>query len=152
MSKTVPFQVIQFSISVQFSCIWLIDRTPSVTTTPDQDWPGSDGNDGLLCIPQIFSITEISPSDCTMSYKGHSLRGSYPSAKKHSVYLTLPTDWAKYNFSTIAKVTLATIVDGNPNAPFYSATTLSCRGGRYSLPLTVLFYPYPWSIPSKAQC
>ena len=31
------------------------------------------------------------------------------------------------------KVKLATIVEGNPNAPFSIATTPMCRGGRYSL-------------------
>ena len=33
------------------------------------------------------------------------------------------------------KVKLATIVEGNPRAPFSIATTPRCRGGRYSLEL-----------------
>ena len=32
------------------------------------------------------------------------------------------------------KVKLATIVEGNPKAPFSIATTPMCRGGRYSFP------------------
>ena len=32
------------------------------------------------------------------------------------------------------KVKLATIVEGNPKAPFSIATTPRCRGGRYSFP------------------
>ena len=34
----------------------------------------------------------------------------------------------------IYKVKLATIVEGNPKAPFSIATTPRCRGGRYSFP------------------
>ena len=34
------------------SSIWLIDRTISDTTTPGQSGPGSDGNEGVLRIPQ----------------------------------------------------------------------------------------------------
>ena len=39
MSKTAPFQTIQFCISTQFSSIWPIDSA----TTPEQSGPGSDG-------------------------------------------------------------------------------------------------------------
>ena len=34
------------------------------------------------------------------------------------------------------KVKLATVVEGNPKAPFSIATTPKCRGGRYSFPYT----------------
>ena len=57
MSKAVLFQTIQFSISTQFSSIWPIDRTLSGVTTPSQSGPGSDGNEGILCIPQSSNIT-----------------------------------------------------------------------------------------------
>ena len=36
MSKSVPFQAIQFSISIQFSSIWPIDKTLSGAMTPGQ--------------------------------------------------------------------------------------------------------------------
>ena len=68
MSKIVLFQTIQFSISTQFSSIWPIDRTLPGATTPGQSGPGSDGNQGVLCIPQSSSITGTSPSDCLVSY------------------------------------------------------------------------------------
>ena len=65
-------------------------------TTPGQSGPGSDGNKGVLRIPQSTSITEISPSDRLVSYLGHSLAGrAYPLAEKQSVYSTAPADWAK---------------------------------------------------------
>ena len=51
MSKTVPFQIIQFTISTQFSSTWTIDRTLSGTTTLGQCEPGSDGSEGVLRIP-----------------------------------------------------------------------------------------------------
>ena len=79
MSKTVLFQAIQFSISTLFSSIWPIDRTLSGATTPGQSRPGGDGNEGVFHIPQSSSITEVSLSDCLVSYPGHSLRESYPS-------------------------------------------------------------------------
>ena len=45
----------------------------SGATTPDQSGPGSDGNEGVLCIPQSSNITGASPSDCLVSYQGHML-------------------------------------------------------------------------------
>ena len=86
--KTALFQVIPFIISWQFSSMWLIDRTLSGTTTSSQSGPGGDDNEGKLCIPQSSSITGASPSDCLVSYTGHSLDrwGSYSSAEMHSIY------------------------------------------------------------------
>ena len=87
MSKPVLFQTIQFSISMQFSCILPIERTLSDATTPGQSEPGNDGNEEVLRVPQRSSITGTSPSDCLVSYPGYSLgRGSYPSAEVQSVY------------------------------------------------------------------
>ena len=39
-----------------------MDRTLSGATTPGQSGPGSNGNEGLLGIPQSSSITGASPS------------------------------------------------------------------------------------------
>ena len=72
MSKTALFQIVQFSISTQFSSIRPMDRTLSDATTPGQSEPRSVGNEGVSCISQSSSITEISPSDCLVSYLGHS--------------------------------------------------------------------------------
>ena len=49
--------------------------TLSGATTMGQIGPGSNGNEGVLCIPQSSSITGTSPSDCLVSYTGHSLGG-----------------------------------------------------------------------------
>ena len=54
--------------------------------TPGQSGPGSDGNKGVHHIPQSSSITGTSPSDCLVSYPGHSLGGGFPSAEVQSVY------------------------------------------------------------------
>ena len=75
---SVLFQAIQFSIRMQFSSIWPIDRTLSV----GQRGPGSDGIERVLRIPQSSSITGISPSDCLVSYPGHLSGGAYHSAEK----------------------------------------------------------------------
>ena len=41
----------------------------------------------------------------------------------------------------IIKIKLATLVKGNPKAPFLIATTPRCKGGCYSIPLIVPLYP-----------
>ena len=53
----------------------LLVRALSGATTPGQSGPGSDGNEGVLRIPQISSTAGTSPSDCLVSYPGHSLGG-----------------------------------------------------------------------------
>ena len=63
MSKRVLFQPVQFSISTQFSSIWHVDKTLSDATTPGMRGPGSDSNEGVLCIAESSSITGTSPSD-----------------------------------------------------------------------------------------
>ena len=40
-----------------------------------QSRSGSNGNERVLCIPQSTNITRTSPSDCLVSYPGHSLWG-----------------------------------------------------------------------------
>ena len=80
---------------MQFSSIWPIDRTLSGATTLGQSGPGSNGNEVVLLIPQSSCITGTSPSDCLVSYLGHLLGESYPSAEKQSVYSTAPADWAE---------------------------------------------------------
>ena len=79
--KTVLFKVIQFRISTLFSSMWLTDRTLSGALTPSESGPGSNGNEEMFCIPQSSSITGTSPLDCLVSYPGHWLRESYPSAE-----------------------------------------------------------------------
>ena len=76
--KIFLFQIIQFSISTQFSSIWPTDRTLSSATTPGQSWPGSDGSEVVLLIPQSSTITGTSPSDCSVSFPGYSLVGVLP--------------------------------------------------------------------------
>ena len=75
------------------SSIYPIHRALSGATIPSQSGPGSNDNEGVLCIPQSSSITGTSPSDCLVSYSGHSLEGSYTSAEVQSVYSTAPADW-----------------------------------------------------------
>ena len=83
----------QFSLELYAYTIWPIDWTLSGATTPDQSGPGSDGNEGVLRIPKSSSITEASPSDCLVSYLGHSLwGGSCFSEEMPSVYFTAPAN------------------------------------------------------------
>ena len=50
------------------SSILLIDRTQSSATTLGQSVPGSNGNKGVLLIPQN-SMTAASPSEGLMSFQ-----------------------------------------------------------------------------------
>ena len=92
------------------SSIWPIDRTLSGVTTLGQSGSGSDGNEGVLCILQSFSITAASSSDCLVSYPGHSLREFYPSAEMQSVYSTASPDWARKNWEIDLQSGLSQIV------------------------------------------
>ena len=67
------------------------------TTTPGQSGPGSNGNEVVFYIPQIFG-TGTSPSTALESYLGHSFMGqvSYSSAEKRSAYSTAPADRTVY--------------------------------------------------------
>ena len=94
MSKTDLFQTIQFSISALFISIWTLDRTLSGDTISGQSEPGSDGNEGVLRIPQNSCITGTWSSDYLVLCPGYSLGESYSSAEMHSVYSTTLTDWA----------------------------------------------------------
>ena len=80
-------QTIQFSIGTHFNSICPIYRTLSGATTLDQSEPGSDGNEGILCIPQSSSITEASLSDCLVSYPGHLLWESLTPVQRFSWYI-----------------------------------------------------------------
>ena len=90
MSKQSYFK--QFSLAkVQFNSIGPIDRTLSGATTPDQSGPGSDGNEGVLRIPQSSTISGTSPSDCLVSSEDTCWWG-VGLAEKQSVYSTAPAD------------------------------------------------------------
>ena len=89
-------QTIQFSISMPLVLFNPKIGPLSGGTNQGQSGPRSDGNEGVLNIPQSSCITVTSPSDCLVSYPGHSLEESYPSAEKQSVYFTAPADWAKH--------------------------------------------------------
>ena len=94
--------------------------TLSGATTPIQSGPGSDGNKGVLCIPQSSSITEASSSVCLVSYLGHLLGKSYPSAEMQSVYSAALTDLVSNNIDTHIR----TLIDMHPQShkPTYSET------------------------------
>ena len=51
--------------------------------------------DGYFAFPKT--------QDCLVSYLGHSLGGSCPSAEKQSVYSTAPADWANVQVVWLVK-------------------------------------------------
>ena len=52
--------------------------------------------------------------------------------------------------TTINLAKLATLVERDPKASFYIATTSMCRRGHYSIPWIAPLYP--WSIPYNVEC
>ena len=68
----------------------------SISTYQGHSGPGSNGNEGVLCIPQSSSITKASLSDCLVLYPGHTFEVgySYASAEMQSVYSAVPADFA----------------------------------------------------------
>ena len=68
------------------SSIWPIDRTLSGAINSGQSEPGNNNNEGVFHIPQSSYIS-ASPSDCLVSYPGHSLQGR--------VLQLPPANWAK---------------------------------------------------------
>ena len=70
-------------------------ETYQMHTTPGKSRPESYGNERLLHIPQNSSVTGASPSDCLVSYPGHTVGlRDYPSAEMQLVCSTAPADWA----------------------------------------------------------
>ena len=71
------------------SFILPIDRTLSGTTTPGLSRPGSNANEGVLCIPQSSSIRLFS-----VTFPGHLLGKFYSSVKMQLVCSTAHADYA----------------------------------------------------------
>ena len=96
LSKTFLFQAIQFSQTVHFSISMLLvlvnPYIGSYQVLPlwGQSGPGSDGNEGVLRIPQSSSTAETSPSDCLVSYPGHSLGGGLTPLQRCSQCILQP--------------------------------------------------------------
>ena len=103
--KSVLFQTIQVSIihkfkvknssnlddSVLFGLTHRYDPIRYYHSRPDR--LGTDGNEGLLQIPQRSSITGTSPSYCWVSCPGYWFEESCSSAEMQSVYPTATTGW-----------------------------------------------------------
>ena len=91
--------------------MWNSSILPIDATTLGQSGPGYDGNEEVLSIPEISSITEASPLVCFVLYQEHTLGESYPSTEKQSVYSEVSADgatsrgheWKQTHFSKIVK-------------------------------------------------
>ena len=83
---------------MQFSSNGPTDRALSGATTLGQSGPGSDGNEEVLNILQTSSITGTLPSDCLMSYPGHSWGGLTPQQRFDQCILQAPANWAIHSF------------------------------------------------------
>ena len=77
------------------SSISRIDRTLSGAITPALSGQGKDGNEEVLLIPQSSSIAGASPSDCLVSYPGHSL--GVLSLRRDTVGVFYNSRWLSYH-------------------------------------------------------
>ena len=87
---TILFQAIKFSI-VHFFSIEPIDRTLSGATIQEKMDLGVMSMKGNSAFPKAPAL------DCSVSYPGHSLRDSYPSAEMQSVYFAATASGAIWN-------------------------------------------------------
>ena len=63
---------------------------------PGQSGPGSNANEEVLRIPQSPSIARTSPSDCLVSYPGHSLGGGLTPLQRCSQCILQPQPTGQY--------------------------------------------------------
>ena len=111
-------------MSTEFRSIWPIDRTLSSSTTPDQSGSWSNGNEGVLCIPQIFSITGTSPSDCLASYTRILVLGGLTPQQKSSRCILWPQLTGQCNYTAFRCISLLWILF--ISIPFLAGVSLNC--------------------------
>ena len=90
--QTVLLQTIQFSINTQFE--WQTVLFDPGAIFPGQSGPESDGNEGVLHIPQSASDIEAPSLDCLVSYPEHLLGESYPFCRDAVGVFYGPANWA----------------------------------------------------------
>ena len=89
-SHTVLIQTIRFSISMQLVLFNSQIGPLSGVTIPGRSGTGSNGNEGVLRLPQSPNITRTSSSDCLVSYPGYSLVGCLTSLQRGSLCILRP--------------------------------------------------------------
>ena len=119
------------------------DRTLSGTTTPGQSGPGSNGTEGGTPHSQSSSITGASPSDCLVSYPGHSLGRILPHRRD-----TVSVFYSPSQLNTLLKVLLSSITLG--------ASKISSQCFFFVMRLEFSSWNHPQSLHyhprSKPQC
>ena len=85
----------------------------SGSTTLGQCGHGSDGNKGVLRIPQSSSITGTSPSDRSVSYPGHSLGGVLPLCREAVGVFYIPGRQGKQNKEIVSEIIWTWLWRGN---------------------------------------
>ena len=86
----------------------------------------SDGNEGVLHIPQSSSIAGTSPDFSVICRTLVGGGGSYPSAEKQSVYSTAPADWATSSLTRFVNSYMAKVLF-NSFMKTYQVTPLRVR-------------------------
>ena len=103
-SQVVIIQTIQFSISIQFDSI----EAQLGGIIPGQSEPGSNGNEGVLYIPQSSSIIGTSPSDYLVSYQDTRCGGGLTPLQSWSLCILQPQPTGQWDFRKISKTMVNT--------------------------------------------
>ena len=103
----------------------------SGTITLGQSWPGSNGNEGVLCFPQSSSITGASPSDSLVSYPGHLLEGVLPLCREAVSVFYSPQPTGQRKNIEIAHSTNSNWIRCNMNNAQTSDGERNCELGKY---------------------
>ena len=74
--------------------MWPIEGSLTGTTTLCQSGTGSNGNDGVLYIPQSSRTGAHIQMQFKIIFRTLVARKSYPSTEMESVYSKAPTDWS----------------------------------------------------------
>ena len=124
---------------MQFSSIQPIDRALSYATIPSLSGPGSNGNEGVLCIPQNSSITGTSPSDYLVSYPGHSLGEFYSSTRlgNHTALYISPSSAARISLTLSRHSSLLFIAFGRSSGLHPVSSQSCCMDVRVGRPAFV---------------
>ena len=96
---------------MQFNSIWPIHRTLLGATTLGWSGSGSNGNEGMLHIPQSSTITGTLPSDCFVLYPGYSLRGLSPLTGQRNYFPSRGNNNKSSSFQDFLFIWIAWTVD-----------------------------------------
>ena len=140
------------SLKMSNSSIWPTDMTLSGAMTLGQSGPASNGNVGVLHIPQSSCITGASPSDCLVSYPGHSLEEWVLTLYKDAVGVFYSCSWLGYLLQSPVQKEIATLIKNVsgiflwPSVWLFSIPDVNFSSSLYLYQLSLRSCHAPWGV------